>query len=167
MNPPVLFGVPGNPTPLSMTSRNTWVSNVKGVESKGTCWIVGSMWSDRAMVWDANNSTTSVGEKFPPSSMRAKILSRGSWGSGTNPSGAGAVAFGRPSLKSNRGAPGQLVMATAAANWIRSPAVISCFERNGLRALTPSEIPRLAWKLGSTLGKTIGEPSAPPPDGRP
>ena len=91
------------------------MSILLGVVSRAIPLIVGSMLSDRATLWDASNATTSSGEKSPPSFMRANIWSADSWGPGIIPSGAGAVAFGRPSLNSNRGAPGQLVRPTAVA----------------------------------------------------
>ncbi len=59
---------------------------------------------------------------------------------------------------------GQLVKATAPANWTRSPAlIVLCFCMKGIRLLTLSSIPLLAEKLGSTVGKRSIEPSAPPP----
>ena len=54
--------------------------------------------------------------------------------------------------------------ATAPANWTRSPAgMVGNWERKGIKLLTLSEIPRLAKKAGSTVGKMSMEPSAPPP----
>ena len=47
---PVLLATPGTPVPFNKTSKKTWESNSKGVESKGTAAIVGSTWSDLAIV---------------------------------------------------------------------------------------------------------------------
>jgi hypothetical protein len=158
----VLF--PGSPVPLRSTSTKIWVSKVKGVESKGTCWKPGMTWSERATVCDASSAMTSSGVKSPPSAMRARISSTLFCGSGMSPSMAGAVALGRPAMNSRRGAPGQLLTATAPANWIMSPAVMPLWlATKGVRAPTLSLMPAFAKKLGSTLGKMIMEPSAPPP----
>lgn len=59
---------------------------------------------------------------------------------------------------------GQLLSATAPANWTRSPAlIVLCFCMNGIRLFTESSMPLLAAKLGSTVGNRSIEPSAPPP----
>ena len=59
---------------------------------------------------------------------------------------------------------GQLVIATAPANWTRSPAeILGNWERKGMRLLTESAIPRFAKNAGSTVGKMSIDPSAPPP----
>lgn len=144
------------------------MSNVKGVESKGAALIVGSTWSARAIECEASSAMISSGVNPPPSANRAMIESTESCGSGISPSGAGAVALGLPARNSSLGAPGQLEIPTAPANWIRSPAETWVWlARKGRRASTLSDIPRLAKKLGSTSGKMSMDPSAPPPAGLP
>ena len=149
--------------------------------SKGAASMVSSTLSARATECEARRETTSKGVKPPASSNRAKILVTSSAGSGIRPSTAGIVWLGRPAKNSRRGAPcskaafrtysvfaspeltGQLLRATAPANWTRSPADTGCLARNGMRLLTESSIPLLAAKSGSTVGKRSIEPSAPPP----
>ena len=128
---------PGKVWPRSCVSRKNWVSKISGVESKGVPGIDGSTWSAAAMVClripsaklpllqedaglthEARRATTSAGLKFPASLKRWRMLSTVSNGSGTVPSGAGAVGAGRPSKNSRRGAPGQLLTPTAPANWM-------------------------------------------------
>ena len=107
---------PGKSLPLRRTSRKTWESKVKGVESKGVPGIVVSTTSAAAMVCEARRATASLGLK-PASAKRAKIAVTESVGSGMVRSGAAALGAGRPNLNSRRGAPGQLAVPTAAARW--------------------------------------------------
>jgi hypothetical protein len=53
---------------------------VNGVLSKGTAFRPGSIWSERAMVWEASNATTSSGVKPEASLKRAKMVVRSCWG---------------------------------------------------------------------------------------
>ena len=104
---------------------------MKGVESKGTAWMVGSTWSERAIEWDAKSETTSSVVK-PASVNLAKISSSVSFGSGTRPSGEACWALGRPAKNSSCGAPGHWVRPTAVANWIRSLVMLSATPWSGV-----------------------------------
>ena len=118
---------------------NTCESNVENVESKGEPGIVSSTWSAAATeclmmganyseqdvtlgiyeigAYEARSATTSA-ELKPASAKRSRMAVMVSKGSGTSRSGAGAVASGRPSMNSRRGAPAQFEKPTAPANWI-------------------------------------------------
>ena len=125
--PSVLLTPNGTLTPLRSVSAGTgkycvifclynrlpkknWLSNVKGVLSKGTASWPGTSVSERAIVCEASRWTTSAGEKLPPSAIRSRIVVASLCGSGTVLSSAGNVAFGRPARNSKRGAPGQFVL---------------------------------------------------------
>ena len=72
---------------------------------------------DEIGAYEARSATTSAGLK-PASAKRSRMEVMVSNGSGTSRSGAGAVASGRPSMNSRRGAPAQFEKPTAPANWI-------------------------------------------------
>lgn len=112
----------GKRVPFKRTSRKTWESKVPTVLSKGVPGMLGSTTSAAAMVCDASSATTSGGEN-PASAKRARIAVTESVGSGTVKSGAAAFGAGRPNLNWRRGAPGQFAMPTAAARWMKSPAL--------------------------------------------
>jgi hypothetical protein len=131
---------------------------------------------------EARRATTSS-EVNPASAKRAIMTSVESDGPGIVPSGAGAVALGRPRRNGSRGAPGQLLRPTAPASWIlrgtddyvlhswvvnsthKSPGDMippNC-ERNCVCASTMSSSIVLAEYCDSVSWKIIMEPSAPPP----
>jgi len=103
---------------------------------------------------------------MPLAAKRAMMSVEGECTSGSSPSGFATLESGRPTSVFTRGPSGQVVMATEAANWIKSAAPteesIAWYFWVIARSLAPMTVMFLFSPLWSSSGAKIMEPSQPP-----